>query len=107
MGKQGDANWQNRPIWAKHGSLIAYRDLQLYVFEFEKFLEETVKALHPLKYSRQQDSDNRLKKDVEFLGARMNGRWKSGEQITSFLWLQTSSLQPAFRGTYCHFSHRR
>jgi hypothetical protein len=98
MGKEGDPNFQNGPSWKKHGSLIAYRDIQFYVFEFEKFLEETVKTLYPQKYPRPQDWDSRLKKDVEFLGARMNGRWKSGEQITLFPLVANIVVLTGFQG---------
>ena len=63
MGQPGDPN-QNRPPWAKNGSILVYRHLEQLVPEFNKF---------------KRDTGELLKEDPELLGARLFGRWKSGK----------------------------
>jgi deferrochelatase/peroxidase EfeB len=58
LGETGDT--VARPSWAKDGSFLAFRKLQQFVPEFNKFL-----------------LDNPTNGNPELTGARMVGRWKS------------------------------
>ena len=69
MGQEGDANTKQRPPWAKNGSILVYRHLNQLVPEFDKFKRDNALQV-PL---------HGVEKGAELLGARMFGRWKSGE----------------------------
>ncbi|KAK7062703.1 dye-decolorizing heme-containing peroxidase [Paramarasmius palmivorus] len=68
-GEDGDS--LTRPSWAKGGSFLAFRQLKQRVPEFNKFLSDNVLAVPGLT---QQEN-------IDLLGARMVGRWKSGAPI--------------------------
>ena len=68
MGQPGDPG-QNRPTWAKNGSILVYRHLDQLVPEFDQFKREN--HLYPLKLP--------IEEGAELLGARLFGRWKSGK----------------------------
>jgi Dyp-type peroxidase family len=62
LNETGDST--TRPAWAKDGSFLAFRKLQQFVPEFNKFL-----------------LDNPTNGSSELTGARMVGRWKSGAPV--------------------------
>jgi deferrochelatase/peroxidase EfeB len=65
VGETGDN--VTRPLWAKDGSFLVFRQLKQLVPEFDKFLTDNpirIPALTP-------------KQGSDLLGARMIGRWKS------------------------------
>jgi Dyp-type peroxidase family len=78
LGQTGDALKSQRPSWAINGSFLVYRHLKQLVPEFEAFLREVVlgSIISPLPPGF-ADSDD-FQKRVDFLGARLMGRWKSG-----------------------------
>lgn len=65
-GRTGDPDAAKRPKWALDGSFLCFRKLQQLVPEFNNFLKQN--AL-PSGGS-------------ELLGARLVGRWKSGQYFT-------------------------
>ncbi|KAJ7738214.1 fungal peroxidase [Mycena olivaceomarginata] len=69
LNETGDA--VTRPVWAKDGSFLVFRQLQQLVPEFNKFLTDNLIVEDGL--NTQQGSD--------LLGARMVGRWKSGAPV--------------------------
>lgn len=69
LGAQGDST--SRPTWAKGGSMMAFRQLQQHVPEFNAFLNQN--AIIMPGFSQAQGA--------EFLGARMFGRWKDGTPL--------------------------
>lgn len=75
LGRDGDEQQADRPVWAKDGSFLAFRFLQQLVPEFDRFLE--------LNAPRVNDP---AVDTAELLGARFTGRWKSGApiQVTPF-----------------------
>ncbi|KAI3604730.1 fungal peroxidase [Moniliophthora roreri] len=68
-GEGGDST--SRPTWAKGGSFLAFRQLKQRVPEFNKFLADNALAVPGLT---QQEN-------IDLLGARMVGRWKSGTPV--------------------------
>lgn len=70
MGQPGDPV-SVRPSWAKNGSILVYRQLEQLVPEFDKFKHDN--ALLPVFLG--------IEKGAELLGARLFGRWKSGEAL--------------------------
>jgi len=64
LGAQGDST--SRPSWTNGGSMMAFRQLQQLVPEFNSFT--TQNAIMMPGFSKVQGA--------EFLGARMVGRWK-------------------------------
>ncbi|ESK80689.1 fungal peroxidase, partial [Moniliophthora roreri MCA 2997] len=70
-GLEGDRNKDSRPAWAKGGSFLAFRQLKQRVPEFNKFLANNALTVPGLT---QQEN-------IDLLGARMVGRWKSGAPI--------------------------
>ncbi|KAJ7931189.1 dye-decolorizing peroxidase precursor [Mycena leptocephala] len=69
VGETGDN--VTRPLWAKDGSFLVFRQLKQLVPEFDKFLTDNpirIPALTP-------------KQGSDLLGARMIGRWKSGAPV--------------------------
>lgn len=73
LNEPGDTS--SRPTWATDGSFLAFRQLQQFVPEFNKYLLENpvndaLGTLTPTQGS-------------ELLGARMIGRWKSVRRFTS------------------------
>lgn len=69
-----------RPRWTKNGSFLVYRHLKQLVPEFNEFLRQTVwdkiskrRVVADFPYGEAE-----LKKEADFLGARLMGRWKSG-----------------------------
>jgi deferrochelatase/peroxidase EfeB len=74
LGQPGDALATTRPVWAKNGSILVYRHLDQLVPEFDKFKHDN--PLHPLEIGIEQGA--------ELLGARLFGRWKSGESVLLF-----------------------
>ena len=73
LGRDGDPT-PNRPKWALDGSLLAFRYLFQLVPEFNTFLKENPISVPGLP--RDQGS--------ELLGARLVGRWKSGNPYPTF-----------------------
>jgi Dyp-type peroxidase family len=70
-GRLGDSTL--RPLWAIDGTFMAFRYLQQFVPEFNKYLldnsvQNTAKTLT-------------VQEGADFLGARMFGRWKSGAPL--------------------------
>jgi hypothetical protein len=93
LGQPGDDSGSTRPPWAKNGSFLVYRHLKQLVPEFNAFLKDVVLGSiidpplplprdpnHvPLKVSLASLAHREdLEKRVNFLGARLVGRWKSG-----------------------------
>lgn len=76
LGQPGDTVATSRPSWAKNGSILVYRHLDQLVPEFDKFKLDN--PLHPLEIGVEQGA--------ELLGARLVGRWKSGEPHTFGSW---------------------
>jgi hypothetical protein len=81
LGQPGDQ--QTRPSWAKNGSIAVYRHLKQLVPEFQEFLKSVVLSSiivpPPVSESTSYSSDSEdFQKRVDFLGARLMGRWKSG-----------------------------
>ncbi|ESK92508.1 fungal peroxidase [Moniliophthora roreri MCA 2997] len=70
-GEEGDFSADSRPAWTKGGSFLAFRQLKQRVPEFNKFLADNALTVPGLT---QQEN-------VDLLGARMVGRWKSGAPI--------------------------
>ncbi|KAI7785084.1 dyp-type peroxidase [Diaporthe eres] len=70
IGRDGDAQQAERPVWAKDGSFLAFRFLQQLVPEFDRFLELNAPQVN-----------DPAKDTAELLGARFTGRWKSGAPI--------------------------
>jgi hypothetical protein len=84
LGQPGDQ--VTRPSWAKNGSFAAYRHLKQLVPEFNDFLKSVVLSSITVPppvpgsqapHSTGTDTED-FKKRVDFLGARLMGRWKSG-----------------------------
>jgi Dyp-type peroxidase family len=76
LGQPGDT--APRPPWAKNGSFLAYRHLKQLVPEFNTFLKGVVlSSIFGTLETGSKDSED-LEKRVDFLGARLMGRWKSG-----------------------------
>ncbi|KAH7103750.1 DyP-type peroxidase [Auriculariales sp. MPI-PUGE-AT-0066] len=69
VGEPGDL--VSRPSWAHDGSFLAFRELQQFVPEFDKFIAATAPSV-PGFTSAQAE---------ELFGARMVGRWKSGAPV--------------------------
>ncbi|KAJ8094000.1 dye-decolorizing heme-containing peroxidase [Marasmius tenuissimus] len=69
VGEEGDS--VPRPSWAKGGSFAAFRQLKQYVPEYHKFLAENALSVPGL--SKQEN--------IDLLGARIVGRWKSGAPL--------------------------
>ncbi|ESK93085.1 fungal peroxidase [Moniliophthora roreri MCA 2997] len=70
-GEEGDLQATSRPPWAKGGSFLAFRQLKQRVPEFHKFLADNALSVPGLT---QQEN-------IDLLGARMVGRWKSGAPV--------------------------
>nr|B0BK72.1 RecName: Full=Peroxidase 2; Short=MsP2; Flags: Precursor [Mycetinis scorodonius]CAP53935.1 fungal peroxidase [Mycetinis scorodonius] len=66
LAEDGDGSSSSRPSWAKDGSLLAFRQLQQRVPEFNKFLADNAALTQG---------------NADLLGARMMGRWKSGAPV--------------------------
>ena len=64
LGRPGDESSGTRPSWSKDGSFIAFRFLPQLVPEFDNFCKTKSKELGI---------------SADLLGARLVGRWKSGE----------------------------
>jgi Dyp-type peroxidase family len=78
LGQPGDQSLATRPPWAKNGSFLVYRHLKQLVPEFNAFLKAVVlKSIFNPSLPSLTDSED-LEKRVDFLGARLMGRWKSG-----------------------------
>ena len=78
LGQPGDTLAPTRAPWTKNGSFLSYRHLQQLVPEFNAFLKDVVLSsivTPPLPSAT--DSED-IQKRVDFLGARLVGRWKSG-----------------------------
>lgn len=75
MGHEGDEDRARRPSWAVDGSFFVFRKLKCYVPEFNDFLDAEAPKLFP---------NLPLVKGRALLGARMFGRWKSGETLLGF-----------------------
>ncbi|KAL0570685.1 dye-decolorizing heme-containing peroxidase [Marasmius crinis-equi] len=69
VGEDGDT--VARPSWAKGGSFGAFRQLKQYVPEYHRFLADN--ALNIPGLTKQEN--------IDLLGARIVGRWKSGTPI--------------------------
>ncbi|KAK7466222.1 dye-decolorizing heme-containing peroxidase [Stygiomarasmius scandens] len=69
VGESGDST--TRPSWAKGGSFLVFRQMQQKVPEFNKYLMD-----HALNVPGLTQQEN-----VDLLGARFIGRWKSGAPI--------------------------
>ena len=80
MGQPGDILADQRPAWAKNGSILVYRQLNQLVPEFDKFKRDN--HLRPLELP--------VEEGAELLGSRMFGRWKSGVSILSSHCFQTN-----------------
>ena len=70
LGQPGDPE-PVRPSWTKNGSILVYRHLDQLVPEFDQFKHKN--ALFPELIG--------YEKGAELLGARLFGRWKSGEPV--------------------------
>lgn len=66
-GELGDTQIASRPLWAKDGSFLVFRQLQQLVPEFDQFLSDNAPPIVGLTQAE----------SVDLLGARMVGRWKS------------------------------
>jgi len=77
LGQPGDLI--TRPPWTKNGSFLVYRHLKQLVPEFNTFLKEVVlrSIFDPAQPGLTSDAED-LEKRINFLGARLIGRWKSG-----------------------------
>jgi hypothetical protein len=77
LGKTGDPHKSQRPPWAINGSFLVYRHLKQRVPEFDDFLRKTVLAsiINPRSDIKTNPD---FQKNVDCLGARLMGRWKSG-----------------------------
>jgi hypothetical protein len=86
LGRKGDVAAKDRPVWAVLGSFVVYRHLQQKVPEFDKFLKDVVlKSIitpTPIPHGFTESDD--FKNRVDFLGARLMGRWKSGTNFVIF-----------------------
>ena len=72
LGEEGDN--VPRPAWAKDGSFLAWRQLEQLVPEFTKFLDANAFSIPGFTHEQ----------NVDLLGARMTGRWKSvGFQVAN------------------------
>ncbi|KAF8673945.1 hypothetical protein AX14_005275 [Amanita brunnescens Koide BX004] len=73
----------DRPEWARNGSLLAFRHLRLLVPEFDNYLNSiaTKLILNPVLSPKSTDVDSEIRKRAELIGARFNGRWKSGAPL--------------------------
>jgi Dyp-type peroxidase family len=70
--------------WAINGSLVAFRHFHMLVPEFDDYLNSI--AIQPIFRSHvlapnSTDTDSEIRKRAEFIGARFNGRWKSGAPL--------------------------
>ena len=65
MGHKGDT--KKRPHWAVDGSIMAFRKLQQFVPEFNKFVSD-----HPIMKPGLSKEEG-----IALRGAKMVGRWKS------------------------------
>lgn len=72
VGENGDS--VSRPLWAKGGSFLVFRQLKQLVPEFNKFLADN--PIRRQGLTQQEGSD--------LLGARMIGRWKSVRSALRF-----------------------
>ncbi len=63
LGREGDATSGARPSWALDGSFLAFR----YLFQLRPEFDD---------FKKQKAERDGI--DVELLGARLMGRWKSG-----------------------------
>jgi deferrochelatase/peroxidase EfeB len=77
MGQPGD--FTPRPNWAVNGSILVYRHLDQLVPEFDEFKRKN--RLFPFELPMEQGAD--------LLGARLIGRWKSGESFLLLLCYRT------------------
>ena len=82
MGQPGDIRANQRPSWAINGSILVYRHLDQLVPEFNAF--KLKHHLFPL--------DLPVEEGAELLGARMVGRWKSGEPFLSLKYVHSKYL---------------
>jgi Dyp-type peroxidase family len=73
IGRDGDT--VQRPDWALDGSILVYRHLEQKVPEFDEF-----KRKHALPADTPEEG-------AELLGARLVGRWKSGESLWLLQWV--------------------
>lgn len=76
MGYDGDEDKDKRPAWAKDGAFMVTRKLNNLVPEFDKFLDDHGRKVFP--DIKPEDAALRL-------GARLFGRWKSGQYILECL----------------------
>jgi Dyp-type peroxidase family len=79
LGQTGDN--VTRPAWAKNGSFLVYRHLQQLVPEFNKFLKDVVLSSIIIPPQPGTTDSGDIQKRVDFLGARLVGRWKSGTPV--------------------------
>jgi Dyp-type peroxidase family len=79
IGQPGDDFLSTRPPWAKNGSFVVYRHLKQLVPEFNDFLKAAVlgSIFDPPSLPGILGGED-FDKRVDFLGARLVGRWKSG-----------------------------
>lgn len=80
---------EDHPDWAQNGSLVSFRDLRLLAPEFDKYLiDEATKLIFDHRYPHIPPHATDWEKDIqdyaELLGARFNGRWKSGKKFEVF-----------------------
>ena len=80
MGQRGDP--VPRPDWAINGSILVYRHLDQLVPEFDDFKRKN--HLFPF--------DLPVEEGANLLGARLFGRWKSGELPLSLKYVYTQCL---------------
>lgn len=98
MGHEGDEDKQNRPPWALDGSFFVFRKLKSYVPEFNDFLAREGPIIFP-NIPREKASLR--------LGARLFGRWKSGNVLFQLYTLFAEEVSYASRNAYCSRARRR
>jgi Dyp-type peroxidase family len=90
MGHDGDEDRASRPSWAVDGSFFVFRKLKSYVPEFNDFLDREGSKLFP---------NIPRAKAAARLGARLFGRWKSGNTTSvQYNYLDVLIIAP-FSGT--------
>ena len=87
LGQTADPKKDERPNWTKNGSILVYRHLKQLVPEWNKFLEDTVRGSIVLTASNAD-----FQKRVDFLGARLMGRWKSGTSFVAIWYVEVDNL---------------
>jgi Dyp-type peroxidase family len=80
LGQTGDT--VTRPTWAKNATFLVYRHFQQLVPEFNKFLRDVVlSSIVVPPQPGSTDSEEDIQKQINFLGARLVGRWQSGTPV--------------------------